>query len=58
MLKSKHAVEGYKFFPFIAWGLVIFFAIFVYSLAVELRVISENLRQSAMHLELRANELP
>ncbi len=50
-------LETLKIFPYIAWGTVIIFAFFVYNLAVELRAISENLRETTLNLDAR-NNLP
>ncbi|MFW6210391.1 MAG: hypothetical protein ACOC4E_02800 [Patescibacteria group bacterium] len=48
MIKLKPAtgdrtLEQYRIFPFIAWGLVIFFALFVYHITTELRGITDQL---------------
>ncbi len=42
---SKRALEQYRIFPFIAWGLVIGFSLFVYSLTTELTATQAELAE-------------
>lgn len=41
---GKRSLEGYKIFPFIAWGLTLAFAVFVYNITTELQGIAEQLQ--------------
>lgn len=43
--KGDRTLEQYRVFPFIAWGLVIFFAFFVYNITLELRDITDQLSE-------------
>jgi hypothetical protein len=51
MLTSKFALEKYKFFPYIAWGLVFGFSIFVYTIVQDLRAVSSELSTTSQRLE-------
>lgn len=39
----KFTLEGHKFFPYVAWALVIGFVLFTYSLTIELTESSSEL---------------
>lgn len=43
--KGDRTLEQYRIFPFIAWGLVIFFALFIYHITTELRGITDQLAE-------------
>jgi len=58
MLQSNKSLEGHKFFPFVAWTLVIGFALFVYTIVQDLRQTSRELSETASRLEARANTSP
>jgi len=47
----KFTLEQNKFFPYIAWALCIGFALFVFSLALELQAISSHLAGKSNRLE-------
>jgi hypothetical protein len=55
---SRRALEQYRLFPFIAWGLVAGFAFFVYTLAMELTATATALEEQTTILEIRANQNP
>jgi hypothetical protein len=55
---SKRALEQYRVFPFIAWGLVIGFAFFVYTLTTELKETVATLETETQTLETWANTDP
>ena len=48
---GERTLEKYKAFPYIAWTLVIGFAIFVYNLTMNLSEVAENLAISSSNLE-------
>jgi len=48
--QSDRSLESFVLFPYIAWGVTILFAIFVYNLAV-------NLQETASRLEIQADAL-
>ena len=50
-ISGKRSLEGYKIFPFIAWGLVIGFALFVYNLNTEIQKATEQLRTQSKSFE-------
>ncbi|MFN3188104.1 MAG: hypothetical protein ACK42D_00960 [Candidatus Paceibacteria bacterium] len=58
MLQSKHSLERHRFFPYIAWTMVIGFSIFVYTIVQDLRKTSRELGETAARLEARVNTPP
>jgi hypothetical protein len=48
-------LESFKIFPYIAWGLVILFIIFVYKLSTTLDTKAEKLDKETSSLEQKAN---
>ena len=52
---NDKALESYKIFPFIAWGLTIGFTLFVYNLASELKEITLDLQEQTQSLEAKIN---
>lgn len=48
---GKRALEGFKVFPFIAWGLTIGFAIFVYQIVQDLQVVTADLKNQTEQLQ-------
>lgn len=57
-MQSRMSLERYKIFPYIAWALVIGFALFVYSIVQDLRAASSELQTAATRLEIKANTDP
>jgi len=55
MMQSKQALERHKFFPYIAWALIIGFSLFVYTIVQDLRKTTSELQSVATRLELHAN---
>lgn len=57
-MKLKHTsdrtLESLKIFPYIAWGITLFFAIFVYNIALELQKTADQLASQAAYLEAQA----
>ena len=52
---NDKALEAYKIFPFVAWGLTIVFAFFVYNITMELKSITESLEAQTKALETKVN---
>ncbi len=48
-------LESFKIFPYVAWGLVVFFVFFVFKLTTELGDNAESLSQQSNSLETKAN---
>lgn len=51
----KDALETFKIFPYIAWGLTIVFAVFVYNITQELQAITADLQAQTAELRHNAN---
>jgi hypothetical protein len=58
MTDTRRTLEGYRFFPYIAWVTIILFTIFVYNLAVELRFAAEHLQSTTTQLETLSKTAP
>ncbi|MCA9359302.1 hypothetical protein KC926_03800 [Candidatus Kaiserbacteria bacterium] len=52
---NDKALEAYKIFPFVAWGLVIGFTYFVYGIAVELQAVATDLKIQTEYLQQQVN---
>jgi hypothetical protein len=48
MLQSKFSLERHRFFPHVAWALIISFAIFVYTLVLDLHATAESLKAASI----------
>ena len=53
MSQLNKKLEEYSWFPYVAWTLSIVFAIFVGSLALELRNTAQSIQDSTMTLDYR-----
>lgn len=53
--KSDRTLESFKIFPYVAWGITLLFALFVYNIAVDLKETTTRLQAQTDALELRAN---
>lgn len=53
--KPERKLEGYKIFPYVAWGLIILFVFFVFKLTTTLTTTATELDEEASALEDRAN---
>ncbi len=53
----NHSLETYKVFPFVAWGLVIGFAIFTYFLTVRVSEEIASIDTNVSDLEARLERL-
>jgi len=54
----RRSLEGLKVFPIIAWTILFLFSYFVYSMVLELRAVSAELRTSTERLERAVAEDP
>lgn len=52
-LKNDKALETYRIFPYIAWGVTILFAVFVYNITRELQAITSDLQKQTQYLQER-----
>ena len=48
----KRSLEGYKIFPFIAWSIVIGFAVFVYNLNSEIERVTTQLQSPSLEQQI------
>jgi len=55
---GKRALEKYRIFPFIAWGLIFGFAFFVYNLTINLEAATSELGQRTTTLEQQISADP
>jgi hypothetical protein len=53
---TKRALESYRFFPYLAWTLVIGFAFFVYQLTVQTGAAIAALGEQTSALEVQVND--
>ncbi len=58
MLQSKHSLERHKFFPIIAWVVVLGFSLFVYTIVQDLRRTSQELSETTTRLEAQLKVAP
>ena len=56
-MKTNHdrALETFRVFPYIAWALVIVFALFVYKIAVELQTVANDLKIQTAQIQKQVN---
>lgn len=52
-----NTLESHKFFPYVAWGLVISFALFTYMLTVNVQKELGQIGDGVERLEMRLNEM-
>ena len=55
---NDKALEAYKIFPYVAWGLTVVFALFVYNIAQELQDVSTELQAQTQQLQVFINTPP
>lgn len=48
---GKRSLEGFRVFPYVAWGLTLGFAVFVYNITSELQAVTEDLQAQTNALE-------
>ena len=48
---GKRALEAYKIFPYVAWGLILGFTLFVYNIVTELEQATDQLQRQTKALE-------
>ena len=47
---NDKALESYKIFPYVAWGVTLFFTVFVYNITMELKNVTEDLQAQTQYL--------
>lgn len=52
-----NTLESYKIFPYVAWALVVGFALFTYSLTVQLQQELNDISSGIERVEQRLNEM-
>lgn len=52
---TDRKLESFKIFPYIAWGLIILFGIFVFMLATNLNKTADEIDTTTSSLEIKAN---
>lgn len=54
-MKFKHerALETFKIFPYVAWGLTLVFAVFVYNITRELQAVTHDLQRQTQELKIQ-----
>jgi hypothetical protein len=55
---NDKSLESYKIFPFVAWGLVLSLALFVYNLSTDLKEKVDNLEAYTHATETKAHTPP
>lgn len=55
--KSDRSLESFRIFPYIAWGVTIFFAVFVFNIALKLQATADQLAQQATYLESQTKQI-
>jgi hypothetical protein len=58
MLQSKHSLERHRFFPYIAWAVVLGFSLFVYTIVQDLKRTSQELSETTTRLEAQLKVRP
>jgi len=53
---SKYSLEKHKFFPIVAWALIIGFSAFVFSIISDLKKASSSLERTAVNLEMKTKQ--
>lgn len=48
-------LESLKIFPYIAWGVTVLFAFFVYNITIELQAVTKDLQKQTIELEAKVN---
>jgi len=48
---GKRSLEGLKVFPYVAWGLTVVFALFVYNITTDLQAVTAQLQEQARTIE-------
>ena len=48
---NKRHLENFKVFPYVAWGLIISFSLFVYGIAQNLRTVTQDVAAQTAFLE-------
>jgi cell division protein FtsN len=52
---NDKSLEAYKIFPYVAWGVTIVFALFVYNITMELKAVTDDLQAQTKALQDQVN---
>ena len=52
---ADKSLEAFKVFPYVAWGLTVIFAFFVYNITMELKAVTTQLQAQTKSLEEKIN---
>ena len=55
---TDRTLESFKIFPYVAWGITILFAVFVYNITLELKTVTEDLQAQTNYLHDRIDASP
>jgi len=53
---GKRSLEGLKVFPYVAWGLTVVFALFVYNITTDLQAVTAQLQQQTQAMEAKIQD--
>jgi len=53
--KNNRALETHKVFPYVAWGLTVVFAFFVYNITRELQAVTQDLQKQTEELRAKVD---
>lgn len=54
---SNRSLEGFRAFPYVAWGLIILFAFFVYKITLELQAVTNDLSIQNQQVQFQIDTL-
>ena len=54
-LGPERKLEAFKIFPYVAWLLIVVFALFVYKITIELKETANELEETSSKLETTSN---
>jgi hypothetical protein len=55
---TDRRLEAFKIFPYVAWGLTLSFALFVYNITQELRTITKDLQTQTQYIQEQIKKNP
>jgi hypothetical protein len=58
MRRTNRSLESFKIFPYLAWALVMAFAVLVYYISVELRAVAQDLSTQSEFIETQVKINP
>ena len=55
---TDRTLESFRIFPYVAWGITVLFAVFVYNITLELKAVTDDLQAQTNYLNERINVAP